>query len=223
MGSIISQWLDNTYLYHWRHRLCLFFINIGTETILVNLHSYTPSLLREKWRETLYVIRSDLKMLAIGRTAVRETGISRHQGEPPINPSDHHSTIVLRGLRGILNGAPLCWERLASRRADVTFFNMALNRSESELVQICCGWLSKKNSPKRASRKSAWNSAKFPKVGPRHINRETCDDTNCWLICLRTTAVSNSIVYIYIYTFQKTEIYIYIFPKTAIWNSIVYM
>jgi len=44
------------------------------------------------------------KTTPIRRTDVREAGVSRHQGapnrgHPPWNPSDHHSTIVLRGSR----------------------------------------------------------------------------------------------------------------------------
>ena len=39
----------------------------------------------------------------------------------PWNPSDHHSTIVLRGLRGPSIGTPLCRESPVSRTADVIF------------------------------------------------------------------------------------------------------
>ena len=40
----------------------------------------------------------------------------------PRNPSDHHSTIALKGLRGALNFPPLFRETPASRASDVHFF-----------------------------------------------------------------------------------------------------
>jgi len=42
------------------------------------------------------------KTTAIRRIAVRETGVSRHRGDQlknPWNPSGHHITVVLRGLK----------------------------------------------------------------------------------------------------------------------------
>ena len=48
-------------------------------------------------------------------------GIMEASWGPPCNTLDQHSTIVLRGLRGALNGPPLCRKPLASRTADVIF------------------------------------------------------------------------------------------------------
>ena len=62
------------------------------------------------------------KTTPIKRTAVRETGVSRHHGAPlrgpPWNPSDHHSTTVLRSFRGRPQS---CRETPASRTAAVSF------------------------------------------------------------------------------------------------------
>ena len=53
----------------------------------------------------------DWKTRAIRRAAVREAGVSWHHGDTieglSETPSDHHITIVLRGLRGVLNQAPI--------------------------------------------------------------------------------------------------------------------
>ena len=50
------------------------------------------------------------KTTTIRRTAVRGTGVSRRIGRPitgPLEPLKHHSTMVLRGLRGLSIGPPL--------------------------------------------------------------------------------------------------------------------
>jgi len=50
------------------------------------------------------------KTTVIRLIAVQETGVSRHHGEPiegSLKPLVHHSTIVLRNLRGSLNRAPI--------------------------------------------------------------------------------------------------------------------
>ena len=47
------------------------------------------------------------KTAAIRRTAVRKTDVSRHHGGPMENPLEHHSNILLRGLRRDINCAPM--------------------------------------------------------------------------------------------------------------------
>ena len=64
------------------------------------------------------------KTTAIRCIAVRETTVSRHHGEelrPPLKFPVHHSTIILRDLRGPLIGPPLCRETWVSRTANVSF------------------------------------------------------------------------------------------------------
>ena len=60
---------------------------------------------------------SERRVLAIMRGQLRT---------PPENPSDHHSTMVLRVNRGPLIGPPLCREPPVSWTADVNFSNVEL-------------------------------------------------------------------------------------------------
>ena len=54
--------------------------------------------------------------------AVRETGVSRHHGGPiegPLKPPVHHSTIILRGLRGYLKEMEIQFSQCEGRNGDV--------------------------------------------------------------------------------------------------------
>ena len=66
----------------------------------------------------------------IRRIAVLDASACRHLGCPiegPLKLPVHHSTIVLRGLRGSLIRPPLCRETPASRAVNVDIYNLGLD------------------------------------------------------------------------------------------------
>ena len=72
---------------------------------------------------------SRLETTVIRGIAVLETSVSQHNRGPdkaPLKHPIHHSTIVLRSLRGVLNWTTiLCRETLVSQTANVSFFSLA--------------------------------------------------------------------------------------------------
>ena len=121
---------DNNIIYIYVYICCI--INITSITKLIIF--VTEKCL---WRSTKkYKLRNAFHTYTQTRKTattkgVWETGVSRHHVGPlrvPWNPSDHHSTIVLRSLRRISIEPPLCRDTPASRTANVTYFQSGLEK-----------------------------------------------------------------------------------------------
>ena len=72
-----------------------------------------------------------------GCTGVRETGVSRHYGNP-LKPLEHHSTAVLRSLWGYLqlDTSVLCWETPVSQADDVVFSSLLCRQGNYNIKNV---------------------------------------------------------------------------------------